>query len=132
MKRDPENEPLSDDEIKREDGLERYWLFYNGEWAETICGLCAAMSGVFWCFLYVLGYGQTVLGYILGAIVVIGLISLRFLNARIDELEEKGWRKERGRTPNREKRELYLAAGLWAFILLFFGTLFLLGYAHHP
>ena len=61
MKSETEDESYSD-EIKREDGLERYWFFRNGEWAETIAGLIAAVGVVFWCFLYVLGYGDTIVG----------------------------------------------------------------------
>jgi hypothetical protein len=87
VKPDVDEDSFSD-EVNREDGLERYWLFYNGEWAEAVCGLAGAMGGVFWGFLYILGYGQTALGYALGAIAIIGLVSLRLLNKRIRDYAE--------------------------------------------
>src|ERR1700690_1543290 len=125
MKDEPENESYSD-EIKREDGLERYWLFYNGQWAETIFGLAAAGGGVFWCFLYILGYSQTIVGYILGAIAVLGFISWYFFLKRIQIYEQSGWRVQRKDSTGAEKRKLYVALGLWTFLLLFFGLPILL------
>jgi len=120
MSRDAED-GSSSDEIKREDGLERHWLFYNGQWAETICGLAAAIAGVFWCFLYILGYSETILGYSLAAIVVIGLVSFRFFYLRVQELERRGWQRQRSGSPGAERKKLFLALGLWAFIILSFG-----------
>jgi hypothetical protein len=52
MQYGPGQDPESD-EFSREDGFERYWLFYKGEWAETILGLVAVsqeFSGVFYIF----------------------------------------------------------------------------------
>ena len=86
MRRDSQVEDDSD-EIRREDGLERYWLFYNGEWAETTFGLAAAMGLVFWCFLYSLGYGDTLPGYILLGVAAVGFIGWRFLFDALSEQE---------------------------------------------
>ena len=114
------------DEIRREDGLERYFLFYNGQWAETISGLIAGIAAVSWCFLYVLGYGQTILAYVLGGVVLLGLIGLRFINSRLSDYEEHDWKPNGRNTPGDEKKKLYIALGLWIFILVFFGGLVLL------
>jgi hypothetical protein len=118
------------DEIRREDGLERSWMFYNGEWAETICGLIAGMSFIFWCFLYVLGYGQSTLGYILLVIAIVGFIGWRFLFASYSEYQRSGWRKGKGRSPLRERREAYLAVSLWLFIFISVGIILFLQWRH--
>jgi len=118
-------EKSDSDEIRREDGLERYFLFYNGEWAKTICGLTAGMGGVFWCFLYVLGFRQTILAYVLGGIVLLGLVGLRFINSRLSDYAEHDWKPDGRNTPGDEKKKLYIALGLWIFILVFFGGLVL-------
>jgi hypothetical protein len=123
------NDESGSDEIRREDGLERYWLFYNGEWIETICGLAAAMGAVFWCFLYILGYGQTYLGYVLGGAAIVGFSGWRIVSQRIRNYEEEGWPKE-PRNARADKKKLYIALGLWAFIFLFFGGMILSQYRH--
>jgi hypothetical protein len=94
------------DEINRQDGLEPYWLFFNGEWAETICGLAAAVAAVFWCFLYVLGYSKTTLGYVLAALAVIGFIGWNVIQRAIRDYEGKGWRKHRRSSGSRDKKKL--------------------------
>lgn len=66
-------------EIRREDGLERYRLFYNGEWAETIWGLASVIGGILWCFLYILGYSQTVFGYILAGVAISSFVGWYFV-----------------------------------------------------
>ena len=62
------------DEINPQDGLLRSWMFYNGDWVETTFGLTAAIALVFWCFLYVLGLSQSILGYVLFAAAIVGSI----------------------------------------------------------
>jgi hypothetical protein len=124
MKPDPEEEPYSD-EIRREDGLERYWLFYNGEWAETIFGLAGAGGGIFWCFLWLLGYSQTLIGYVLGAIAILGFCCWYLLFGLIWRYEQRGWRRRGKSLASSERKKLYIALGLWLFIVLFFGALIL-------
>jgi hypothetical protein len=129
MRSEPEDESSSD-EIRREDGVERYWFFYNGEWAETVLGLAAVMGGVFWCFLYILGYSQTYLGYALGGIAILGFFGWRIVMQRIRGYEEKGWPKEERNTAADERKKLFVALGLWTFIILFFGGMMLSQYRH--
>jgi hypothetical protein len=114
------------DEIRREDGVERYWLYYNGEWVETICGLCAAIGGVFWCFLWSLGYRQTAFGYILAAIAVLGLAGLRLVWERIEVFNRQGWQSEPKNTAQNER--LYVALALWGFIALCVGAAVVMNY----
>jgi len=124
MRADPEEESYSD-EIKREDGLERYWLFYNGEWTETIFGLAGAGGGILWCFLWILGYSQTFVGYLLGTVAILGFCGWYLLFKVLRQYEQNGWRKQREGSTSGEKKKLYIALGLWIFIVLFFGTLIL-------
>ena len=119
---------MNSDEIRREDGVERYWLYHNGEWVETICGLCAAIGVVFWCFLWILGYSQTAFGYVLAPIAVLGLVGLRLVWGRMKEYDRHGWQKEPKNTAQNEGRKLYLALALWGFIVLFFGVAILTKY----
>src|SRR5215813_2780402 len=57
---DDREDQSQEDEIKREDGLVRYWMFFNGEQVRLFSALAAAFFGVLWCFLYVLGAGRSV------------------------------------------------------------------------
>jgi hypothetical protein len=125
MRPGAEDESLSD-EIKREDGLERYWFFYNGEWAETIFGLLAAAGAVLLCFLYVLGYGETIAGYIIGGLAVLGFVGWYFVFKTLQRYESSGWLKEQKASTSAEKWKIAIAAGLWIFIFLFFGTIILI------
>jgi hypothetical protein len=118
---DPEDDAFSD-EIKREDGLERYWLFYNGEWAETVFGLLAAATAILWCFLYVLGYGETLAGYVIGGLAFFRFVGWYFVFKSLQRYESSGWQIGRKKYTNAEKWKIAVAAGLWIFILLFFGT----------
>jgi hypothetical protein len=129
VRRDSQVEDDSD-EIRREDGLERYWLFYNGEWAETIFGLAAAIGLVFWCFLYILGYANTLPGYILLGVAAVGFIGWRFLFDSLSERERSGWKKGKSRSPRLERREAKIAAALWLFIFASISIILLLQWRH--
>jgi hypothetical protein len=120
MKPGPEPEDDQPDEIKREDGLERYWLFYNGEWAETIFGLSAAIGTVLWCFLYILGFGESTVAYAIGGLAVLAFLLWYFVYRASRDQEGSGWKK-RGVSTSVEKQKIALAVGLWIFIILFFG-----------
>ncbi len=125
MNPESEDESLSD-EIRREDGLERYWFFYNGEWAETILGLLSAIAAILWCFLYVLGYGETIVGCILGGVAVFGFAGWYFVFESLHRYESSSWRKERKASASPQKWKVAVAAGLWIFILIFFGAIILI------
>ena len=67
-----EREDNFEDEIKPEDGLLRYWIFFNGEEYRLFAALAAAFFGVVWCGLYIFGAGQSILGTVL---LVLALLS---------------------------------------------------------
>ena len=129
MPRIPEDD-FDSDEIKREDGLERFWMFYNGEWAETIFGLVAGVSFIFWCFLYILGYALSTLGYILLVIAGAGFIGWRFLFRSISEYQRSGWKKGVGRSSRGERSKAYVALLLWLFIFINIGIILFLQWRH--
>jgi hypothetical protein len=118
------------DEIRREDGLERFWMYYNGEWVETISGLVSGISFIFWCFLYVLGYAQSVLGHILLGIAIAGFMTWRFLFGILSNYQRSGWKKGKGRSPHLARREAYIAVSLWLFIFISIGTILFLQWRH--
>jgi hypothetical protein len=125
MSPDSDDQELTD-EIKREDGLERYWLFYNGEWVETILGLGSAIGAILWCFLYVLGYSQIVLGYVLVGLAIFGFVGWYFVFKGMQAREASGWKRERKESRTADRRKMMLAAGLWIFIVLSFGAAILM------
>ena len=117
------------DEIKREGGLERFWLFYNGQWAESIAGLIAAIGGILSCFIYILGYSKSILGYVLAGIAIIGFVCWRFLFFAVKKGEESGWRKSK-RTVRAERTKVKVAALLWLFIMLSVCTILIAQWRH--
>jgi hypothetical protein len=123
MSDEPEDVSESD-EVNREDRLERYWFFFNGEWAETIFGLAAGVGGVFWCFLYLLGFSRTIIGDVLAGVAIAGFLGWYLFLRTIRRYERSGWRKRPGNS-SADKRKVYVAIGLWSFIVLFFGALIL-------
>jgi hypothetical protein len=125
MRPGPEDDTFSE-EIKREDGLERYWLFCSGEWVQTIFGLLAATAAILWCFLYVLGYGETLAGCVFGWLAFFGFVGWYFVSRSLQRYESSGWRKGRRESTKAEKWEIGVAAGLWIFILLSVETLILM------
>jgi hypothetical protein len=118
----PEDDSSSD-EINREDGLLRHWMFYNGEWAETIFGLAAGIGFIFWCFLYILGYGTSLLGYILIGVAAVGFAGWRLIWSSLSEYQSSGWRKGRSRSSRVERSEVFVAAFLWLFIFISIGII---------
>jgi len=92
---DEEREEDLEDEIKPEDGLLRYWTFLNGEQYRLFAALAAAFFGVLWCFLYVLGAGQTAFGIIPGVLSVISFIVWRALDEGLRKYEASGWKKDK-------------------------------------
>jgi hypothetical protein len=48
-----------EDEVRREDGLARYWMFLNGDSVRLFVALASALFGVLWCFLSILGIAQS-------------------------------------------------------------------------
>ncbi len=115
-----ENDDREDDlkdEIKREDGLIRYWMFFNGDQVRLFSALVAAFLGVLWCFLYVLGAGKSTAGVVLLALALISFWVWRVFDRQIQEYEESGWRKDK-HSSKRDKIEIQVAVFLWLFIFI--------------
>lgn len=126
---DDEQKVDFEDEIKPEDGLLRYWTFINGEQFRLFAALAAAFFGVLWCFLYLFGAGQTVLGIVLLVLAVIGFGVWRVLDRQVREYERSGWRKGK-KSPAREKTEIRVAVGLWLFIFISIGLILFRQWQH--
>jgi len=126
---DIEREDNLEDEIKPEDGLLRYWTFVNGEQFRLFSALAAALFGVFWCFLYILGAGQTVFGIVLLVLAVTSFGAWCLLDRQVREYERGGWKKDK-KSPETEKFEIRVAIGLWLFIFASIGLILLLKWRH--
>jgi tryptophan-rich sensory protein len=126
---DDEREDVFEDEIKPEDGLLRYWMFINGEQFRLFAALAAALFGVFWCFLYILGGGKTVFGIVLLVLAVTSFGAWRLLDRQVREYERGGWKKGK-KSPEREKIEIRVAIGLWLFIFVSIGLILLRQWQH--
>ncbi|HLZ51258.1 MAG TPA: hypothetical protein VKP61_10920 [Candidatus Acidoferrum sp.] len=113
---DEQNDESWEDEIKREDGLVRYWMFFNGDQVRLFSALAAAFFGVLWCFLYVFGAAQSISGIILLVLAAISFLAWRLLDEQVRRYEQSGWKKDR-RSPQRDKIEIPIAVFLWLFIL---------------
>jgi hypothetical protein len=120
-----EREDDLNDEIKREDGLVRYWMFFNGEQVRLISALVAAFLSVLSCFLYILGAGRTVLGTVLLVLALISFWVWRVFDRQIREYEESGWKKDK-HSSKRDKIEIQVALFLWLFIFMVVGFILLL------
>jgi hypothetical protein len=120
---DEREEDLEDD-IKLEDGLLRYWVFFNGEQYRLFSVLAAAILGVLWCFLYILGAGQTIVGITLLVLTALFLLAWRMLDERVRNYEKNGWKKDK-RSPRREKIEIRVALALWLLICVAIGSIIL-------
>jgi len=121
-----------EDEIKPEDGLVRHWMFLNGDQVRLFSGLAAAVFGVAWCFLYVLGAGQSTVGIVLVALAIACLLVWWGLSQQLQKYTESGWRKDKRSSMRREKIEIRVALILWLFIFLFIGVILLSRWRHVP
>jgi uncharacterized membrane protein len=117
-----ERENDFDDEIKPEDGLLRYWTFTSGEQFRLFAALAAAFFGVVWCFLYILGAGQTVAGKVLIALAVLSTVAWRLLDRQVQRYQDEGWKRGK-KSLRREKTEIRVAIVLWLFILVSTGLI---------
>jgi lipopolysaccharide export LptBFGC system permease protein LptF len=124
-----EREHDLNDEIKREDGLVRYWMFINGDHVRLFSALVAAFLAVLWCFLYILGARRTVLGTVLLVLALISFWVWRVFDRQIREYEESGWKKDK-HSSKRDKIEIQVALFLWLFIFIGVGFILLLQWRH--
>ena len=126
--KEPENES-QEDEIKREDGLVRYWMFLNGDQVRLFSALAAAFFGVLWCFLYVLGAGQSAAGIALLTSALVSFWVWRLFDRQIREYEASGWKKDK-HSSQRDRIEIRVAIFLWLFIFITVGLILLRQWLH--
>jgi len=117
------------DAIKRDDGPARYWMFLNGEQARLFSALAAALFGVGWCFLYILGAGKSPIGIALQILVVVSLLTCWLFDKKLREYEENDWHLDKRRSKV-ERLEMRIAVFLWLFILVSISVIFLLQWLH--
>ena len=122
---DDRDDEFGEVEIKAEDGLARYWMYVNGEQVSLFAALTAAIFGVLWCFLYILGVGQSIFGIIVMALTAISFLAWFAVHGELREYEESAWKKDK-RSPRLEIVEIRVAILLWLFIFLSFGVTMLL------
>jgi hypothetical protein len=124
---DPEKQEF-DDNIRPEDGLERHWLFFNGEtyrlYAFIVCLLFLVCLGI----LYLLGKSDGPFGIAAGIFAGLSFLAGLGIHDRIDQYQTRGWRKD-WRTPRIEQVERRVALYLWLFIFISVGGIILLQWA---
>ena len=119
-----ENDESQIDEIKREDVLVRYWMFFNGDQVRLFSGLAAAFLGVLWCFLCVLGAEKSPLGVALFVLALASFWIWRLFDRQIREYEETDWKKDK-HSSRRDRIEIRIAIFLWLFIFVSIGAILL-------
>ena len=122
-----EREDNFEDEIKPEDGLLRYWIFFNGEEYRLFAALAAAFFGVVWCGLYIFGAGQSILGTVLLVLALLSLGGWRLLDRQVRQYQQSGWKKQ---SSEKERSEIRVVIGLWLFIFVTVGLILLLRWRH--
>jgi hypothetical protein len=127
---DERDDEFDEDEIKPEDGLARYWMYVNGEQVSLFAALTAGIFGVLWCFLYILGAGQSILGIIVMVLTAISFLAWLAVHGKLREYEESAWKKDK-RSPQLERVEIRVAILLWLFVFLSFGVAMLLKWPAH-
>jgi hypothetical protein len=129
--RSESDEPDEDfaDEIKPQDGLERYWFFLNGEQYRLFAALAAAFFAVLWCFSYILGLGRGAVQTTLLVLTGISFVAWRLLDRQWHEYAEKEWRKSK-QSARKERIEIRVAAVLWLFILISVSAIMLWQWRH--
>jgi len=118
-----------EDEIKPQDGLLRYWTFFNGETYRLFAGLTVAILSVFWCFLYILGAGGSIFGIVLLVLAGISAALWLLLDKQLRDFQERGWKKY-NRTPLVERIEVRVAVVLWLLIFISIGAIILSQWRH--
>jgi len=129
MKSDSEEESSFSDDIGPEGGRERYWMAVHGEQVRMFAALTGALFAVAWCFLYVLGIGQSIVRALFLAIVGARFLVWRVIDLRLSNFELNN-RKKDGRSPRLRRVESKVAIGLWLFIFIVTGGIIFMKW--HP
>lgn len=108
MRDDPEEDQTPDDEVRPDQGIERYWLYVHGEEVRMLAGLAAGMCLVIWCGFLVFDAAQSTLGIVILISAMFAGIVWLMLDDQLQKMRNRGWRKS-GHSQRREKVELRIA-----------------------
>ena len=117
MQDDPEEDQSLDDEVRPDQGIERYWLYVHGEEVRMLAGLVGGICLVIWCMLLVFDAEQSTPGIVILICAMFAGIVWLMLNDQLQKMRERGWRKS-DHSQRREKVELRIAISLWSLICL--------------
>lgn len=117
-------EQEQDDDIRPEDGLERHWLFFNGETYRLYAFIVSLFFLVCLGILYLFGKSDGPFGIAAGIIAGMSFLAGLGIHDRIDQYQQRGWRKD-WRTPRVERVERRVALYLWLFIFISVCTIIL-------
>ena len=95
-------------------------MFVRGERVRLFAVLVGVFFAVAWCFLYVLGIGQSIVRTLFLAVVGVSFLVWRVVDLRLSNYELSNWKKD-GRSPRLRKAESRAAIGLWLFIFVVTG-----------
>jgi hypothetical protein len=70
-----------EDEVRREDGLARHWMFLNGYSVLLFVALASALFGVLWCFLSIVGIAQSFWKNVVDALALLSFAVWRIFDA---------------------------------------------------
>lgn len=115
MQDDPENDQSLDDEVRPNQGIERYWLYVYGEEVRMLAGLAGGICLVIWCGLLVFGVAESTPGIVILICAMSAGVVWLTLDDQLQKMRERGWRKSK-HSRRREKVELGIAILLWSFI----------------
>lgn len=117
MRDDLEEDQTLDDEVRPDQGMERYWLYVHGEEVRMLAALAGGICLVIWCMLLVFDAAQSTPGIVVLICGMFAGIVWLMLHDQLQKMRERGWRKS-GHSQRREKVELRIAIFLWSLICL--------------
>jgi hypothetical protein len=91
--------------------------------------LAAALFGVLWCFLYVLGAAKSTSGVVLLILTLASFSAWRVFDRQLREYEESGWKKDK-HSSRRDKIAIRVAVILWLFIFISIAAIMLSQWRH--
>ena len=117
MSDDPEEDQTLDDEVKPDQGLERYWLYVHGEEVRMLAGLAAGIFLIIWCGFLVFDSEGTTPGVVVLICAMGSGVVWLILDDQLKKMAQRGWAKSR-RSKRTERLELSIAIALWLLICL--------------
>jgi len=113
-----------DDAIKPEDGLERHWLYFNGETYRLYAFIASLFFLACLGALYLLCKSDSTVGVAAAILAAACFMAGIGIGGRLRLYQDKGWKKD-WRTPREERIERRVALYLWLFIFISVGAIIL-------